>query len=163
VRNPIGANMGFRRAAVLDAGGFSSDLGRVGTVPVGCEETELSIRIAATHPGTVVMALPDAACRHLVPRSRASWGYFWRRCLAEGRSKAVVATFAGAGAATAAERTYATRTLPRGVWHALRRGQVRKAAAVVAGLTATGGGFVTHSLRLRAQRPARDDAPAVVQ
>jgi len=163
VRNPIGANMGFRRAAILDAGGFSADLGRVGTVPVGCEETELSIRIAVTHPGTHVLSLPDAACHHLVPATRASWSYFWRRCLAEGRSKAVVATFAGAGAATAAERTYATRTLPRGVGRALRRGQLRKAAAVIAGLSATAAGFATHTVRLKARRPARGDAPAVEQ
>jgi GT2 family glycosyltransferase len=48
VRNVIGANMSFRRAPALDAGGFGEDLGRgAGALPLGCEETELCIRLAA--------------------------------------------------------------------------------------------------------------------
>ena len=51
VRNPIGANMSFRRQPLLDAGGFSTAVGRVGTRPVGCEETEASIRLCRAAPG----------------------------------------------------------------------------------------------------------------
>ena len=45
VRNLVGANMSFRRSTLEEVGGFSHDLGRVGTLPVGCEETDLSIRV----------------------------------------------------------------------------------------------------------------------
>ena len=51
VRNPIGANMSFRRDMVVEIGGFSPGLGRIGSVPLGCEETELSLRLAASDPG----------------------------------------------------------------------------------------------------------------
>ena len=50
VRNVIGANMSFRRSAVLAAGGFGEQLGRVGASAAGCEETELCLR-AARHTG----------------------------------------------------------------------------------------------------------------
>ncbi len=66
VRNPIGASMSMRTRAALDAGGFETGLGRVGTTPLGCEETELAIRLTASHPGSVVMYVPDAAVDHHV-------------------------------------------------------------------------------------------------
>ena len=92
VRNPIGANMSFRRPVLLAAGGFAPSLGRVGTTPTGCEETELSIRAAATYPGARIVHEPGAPVRHEVPPSRGTWTYFRRRCWAEGRSKARVST-----------------------------------------------------------------------
>jgi glycosyltransferase involved in cell wall biosynthesis len=45
VRNLIGANMSLRRDVFGMVGGFRTDVGRVGTRPLGCEETELCIRI----------------------------------------------------------------------------------------------------------------------
>ncbi|MDR0358929.1 MAG: glycosyltransferase, partial [bacterium] len=45
VRNLIGCNMSFRSRALLDAGGFRPGIGRIGTRPAGCEETELCIRL----------------------------------------------------------------------------------------------------------------------
>src|SRR5262249_47582484 len=50
VRNFIGANMSFRREIVADLHGFSTGLGRVGTTPLGCEETELCLRSSRPHP-----------------------------------------------------------------------------------------------------------------
>jgi glycosyltransferase involved in cell wall biosynthesis len=44
VRNPIGANISFRRTVFGQTEGFVSGIGRVGRTPLGCEETELSIR-----------------------------------------------------------------------------------------------------------------------
>ncbi|HET7094259.1 MAG TPA: glycosyltransferase family 2 protein, partial [Thermomicrobiales bacterium] len=44
VRNLIGANMSFRRCVLEAVGGFRSGIGRIGALPVGCEETELCIR-----------------------------------------------------------------------------------------------------------------------
>src|SRR5215469_7944975 len=52
VRNPIGANMSVRTQAALDAGGFDGTVGRVGTRPRGCEETELAIRLTAGVQGS---------------------------------------------------------------------------------------------------------------
>ena len=48
VRNPIGANMSMRTAEALAIGGFDCVIGRVGTKPRGCEETELAIRLTRT-------------------------------------------------------------------------------------------------------------------
>ena len=50
VRNLVGANMSFRREALLEAGGFRHELGRIGKIPAGGEETDLCIRIGQRHP-----------------------------------------------------------------------------------------------------------------
>jgi GT2 family glycosyltransferase len=143
IRNPIGANMAFLRALVLEVGGFSGALGRTGAGAAGCEETELAIRIGQLLPGSEIVAVPAARVQHRVPPGRATFGYFARRCLAEGRSKATVARSVGAGAATTAERSYVLRTLPTAVARSLRRGQPARAAAVLVGLACTTAGFAT--------------------
>ncbi|GAA1235629.1 glycosyltransferase family 2 protein [Kitasatospora nipponensis] len=120
VRNFIGANMSFRRAEVLAAGGFRTELGRVGTRPVGGEETELCLRLVARHPGAVLRYDPSAGVRHHVPGERTRWRYFRARCFAEGRSKAVVARFAGPQRALASERRYLRATLPQAALRTLR-------------------------------------------
>lgn len=156
VRNPIGANMAFRRDPVLDAGGFAEEVGRVGTVPAGCEETELSIRLRAA--GARILYDPTALVHHAVPADRGTLRYFRRRCFAEGRSKAVVARLSDPSSALATERDYARRTLPRGVARSLRdlvRGPDRAAAAERAGaipfgLACTVAGYVDGSVRRRA-------------
>ena len=50
LRNPIGANMAIRRRVFRSVGGFASGLGRIGKVPLGCEETELCIRYTGRFP-----------------------------------------------------------------------------------------------------------------
>ncbi len=40
----------FRREALVEVGGFRHELGRVGTIPAGCEETDLCIRIGKRWP-----------------------------------------------------------------------------------------------------------------
>jgi glycosyltransferase involved in cell wall biosynthesis len=114
IRNPIGANMAFRRSALTDAGGFVDGIGRVGSVPLGCEETELAIRLRSRTGGVIVHA-PAARVHHRVDPSRVTWRYLISRCWAEGISKALVARHTGTAAALASERRYALRTLPRGV------------------------------------------------
>ncbi|MFE0458486.1 glycosyltransferase family 2 protein [Kitasatospora sp. NPDC058965] len=146
VRNFIGANMSFRRAELVAAGGFRTELGRIGTRPLGCEETELCLRLAAAHPGCELRYDPAAAVRHHVPRTRARWGYFRARCYAEGLSKATVARFAGRARALASERSYLRATLPRAVGRALRPGQLRVAAAICAGTGATVLGYLRGRL-----------------
>jgi O-antigen biosynthesis protein len=162
VRNPIGSTMSLRRGPVLEAGGFSSEVGRIGTTPTGGEETELCIRIQRLRPGSQVVLVPTARVRHRVPAARATFRYFRSRCFQEGRSKARIAMLEGAGAALASERAYSTRTLPaavaRGVRDALR-GQgsgLGRAAAVLAGLALTTAGYLAG--RIEAARPVATSA-----
>jgi hypothetical protein len=150
VRNFIGANMSFRRADVLSAGGFRTDLGRVGTRPLGCEETELCLRIAARDPEAVLLYEPAAAVRHHVPAARTTWSYFRARCYAEGLSKAAVARHAGRGPALASERAYLRSTVPRAVARGLRPGSgsdLGTVAALATGVAATVAGYTAGRLR----------------
>jgi GT2 family glycosyltransferase len=155
IRNPIGANMAFRRAACTEAGGFSHGIGRVGKTPLGCEETELSIRVRAGNEGATILQVPSAAVDHLVTAERVRWSYFRSRCWAEGLSKALVTDSVGHDAGLSSERTYATRTLPVGVLRGLRdalRGDLSglgRAAAIVAGLGITTAGFVRGTIARR--------------
>lgn len=140
VRNLIGCNMSFRREIFADLGGFTAGIGRLGTRPVGCEETELCIRIAQRRPGSVILFDPRALVHHHVPGSRGTWAYFRSRCYAEGLSKAAVAALVGASQGLASERTYTTRTLPRGVVSGIaagvkgEAGGFGRAAAIVTGV-----------------------------
>jgi glucosyl-dolichyl phosphate glucuronosyltransferase len=153
VRNLIGANMSLRRA-VLDAlGGFRSDIGRIGTRPLGCEETELCIRARRRWPEGIFLYDPSALVRHRVPANRASWRYFHSRCYAEGLSKALVAKLADTRSGLASERAYTMRVLPRGmlrgVVEALARGDpagLGRSAMIAAGLAVTTAGYLVGTV-----------------
>jgi GT2 family glycosyltransferase len=157
VRNLIGANMSIRRSVFDAIGGFRSDVGRVGTRPVGCEETELCIRARKALPGSRFVFEPRARVRHRVTPDRACARYFRARCWAEGRSKAVVARHAGSEDALSAERRYVRTVLPsgiaRGVRDAVANGDVAglaRAAAIVAGLVITDAGYSAGTFQGRA-------------
>jgi glycosyltransferase involved in cell wall biosynthesis len=113
VRNVIGANMSFRRDALRALDGFRDGIGRVGALPVGCEETELCLRLRERWPDRRIMYTPMARVRHRVPRKRASCAYFIRRCLGEGISKAVLTRAHGSRGALETERAYLRRVLRR--------------------------------------------------
>jgi GT2 family glycosyltransferase len=150
VRNPIGAAMSFRRKVFPLVGGFSDGIGRVGTTPLGCEETELYIRLRRALPDASVLYVPAAVVHHRVTPTRASWSYFQRRCYAEGLSKAIVTSTVGASAALESERSYVRRTLPRAVARDLRQpGRRLRAGAVVAGLAVTAAGYARGLVALR--------------
>ncbi len=125
VRNAIGANMAFRRAELESVDGFHSGIGRDRGLPMGCEETEVSIRLRQTLPGARIVYEPAAHVRHLVTPGRGTWRYFFERCWAEGRSKALLTGLVGRQDGLSSERTYATRTLPLGVLHGLRDAAAR--------------------------------------
>jgi len=152
VRNFIGANMSIRRSALESAGGFRSDLGRIGRRPLGCEETELCIRIGRSRPDAVLLHEPSAVVRHNVPALRASWSYFRARCFAEGLSKAAVTRYCGTDSSLSSEREYLRSTIPSGFAAALRHGRIRTAAALLAGVALTALGYLVG--RLRPVRPA---------
>ena len=143
VRNPIGANMSIRRDVLETVGGFDPRVGRLGAVPTGGEETELFIRARRAFPGADVVMEPAAVAHHWVPAARSTWGYFARRCRAEGLSKRIIGRLVGSELALSAERSYVTRTLPRAVLVALRAGRPATAAALVGGLALTAWGYLT--------------------
>lgn len=149
VRNLIGANMSFRREVFEVVGGFNAGVGRVGALPVGCEETELCIRGLQRWPTGVWRYEPRARVSHTVLARRTRWEYFRSRCYAEGRSKAVVSRLVGAGDGLASEWVYTLRTLPAGVVRGLAAAVrhrdpagLARAGAIVAGLTITTVGYV---------------------
>ncbi len=154
VRNPIGANMSFRREPLVAAGGFATTVGRVGTRPTGCEETEAAIRLTQRNPAGIILYEPAAIVHHLVPGSRCRWAYFRKRCWAEGLSKAEVARLAGSHPALGSEKRYVTHTIPRGVRREMRAATtggdtdgLRRAAAMLAGVATTTTGYAAGRLR----------------
>ena len=161
VRNPIGANMSFRREPVLAVGGFRVEVGRVGADALGGEETELSIRLGQHYPGTRILHEPAAVVHHHVPADRGRWAYYRRRCWAEGVSKAQVRQRArpsrrsaanaptSAGRSRSASPATSTPRSPRATPLALVR-----AGAIVSGLALTVGGYATATARTRLKRTA---------
>jgi glucosyl-dolichyl phosphate glucuronosyltransferase len=149
IRNPIGASMSLRTKPTLAVGAFEAGLGRVGTRPVGCEETELAIRLTAAQPGSVILYVPQAAVDHHVAGERLTVKYFIRRCWHEGRSKAGVVRLAGASAGLQRERRHVASVLPAALARDLRSGVVgdraalARAAAATGGLTAAVAGYLT--------------------
>ena len=160
VRNVMGCSMAFRREALVASGGFGEDMGRVGTVPLGCEETELCLRLRRLLPGTRIVLDPDAVVDHHVSPDRTGWRYLVRRCHAEGISKAVVTRRSGTRAGLATERAYTRHILPgalarelRAAGTGLRRGNrpdvaraLVAAAAIPVALVAAGSGYVRGRL-----------------
>jgi glycosyltransferase involved in cell wall biosynthesis/GT2 family glycosyltransferase len=148
VRNLVGANMSFRRAPLVEVGGFRHELGRVGKIPSGCEETDLCIRIGQRHPEAEILYDPEAAVDHLVPAARGSLRYFVSRCRGEGRSKAILAALVGPQSGLEAERSYVRRTLPRGFLRGLREALTghpdgaARAGMLGVGLSATTAGYL---------------------
>jgi len=152
VRNLIGANMSFRRDALDTVGGFTDGLGRVGTHPLGCEETELGIRLRQWRTEVQLLYEPTAVVHHRVTEDRAAWRYYCARCYAEGLSKAMVSRLVGARDALETERRYVRSVLPRGIVRGLdprrrrRAAGITSAAAILVGLVLTGAGYARGRL-----------------
>jgi GT2 family glycosyltransferase len=160
VRNPIGANMSFRRSAFDQAGLFDSALGRTFTSsrPLGCEETEFSIRLRRLSPGARIIYEPQAVVYHHVDQSRATWRYFLGRCRAEGCSKAQVARLSGASTALSSERSYVTHTIMQAVRCELsgisrpgRKDSMTRLAALSLGTLSATAGYIKEMLSQHAR------------
>lgn len=156
VRNVLGGNASFRRTAFEAAGGFATGIGRDGDKrPLGCEETELCIRLTRARPDAVLLIDDRAVIHHRVPAGRERFAYFRARSYAEGLSKALVARSVGSGKGLETERAYTGRVLPAGVARGLRDfllgrpGGAGRAGAIVAGVAAAVGGYVVGGLRAR--------------
>jgi glycosyltransferase involved in cell wall biosynthesis len=158
IRNLMGSAASFRRDVFDLVGGFQTGIGRDDNRrPLGCEETELCIRLSQRAPDSVLLFDNRAVARHSVPADRCRFSYFRSRCYAEGLSKAQVTASVGADDGLSAERSYTTRVLPRGVAHGvadLLRGDpsgLGRAGAIITGLAATAAGYAAGSLHKRRQ------------
>ncbi len=152
IRNPIGASMGLRRHALDDIEWFSEGMGRVGALPVGCEETELCIRLRQHEPSARIVRDTVPVVRHRVPLNRQTTKYFLSRCYHEGRSKAALSSLVGSEDGLSAERSYASKILVSGAGNYARQAiggdikAVGRLALLVAGFASTGAGFALKSL-----------------
>ncbi len=156
VRNVLGGNASFRREAFEIAGGFATGIGRDGDKrPLGCEETEMCIRLTRACPDAVLLIDDRSVIHHRVPAGRERFAYFRTRAYAEGLSKALVARSVGAQEGLATERRYTTRVLPAGVARGMRDALLRRpggaarAGAIVAGVAAAAGGYLVGTARTR--------------
>ncbi|MFE3329858.1 glycosyltransferase family 2 protein [Streptomyces sp. NPDC059176] len=156
VRNVLGGNASFRRTAFDSTGGFATGIGRdADRRPLGCEETELCIRLGRALPHAVLLIDDRAVIHHKVPAGRARFGYFRTRTYAEGLSKALVARSVGSGKGLETERHYTIRVLPAGVVRGLRdallgrRGGAGRAGAIIAGAATAAAGYAVARLRTR--------------
>jgi Glycosyltransferases, probably involved in cell wall biogenesis len=178
VRNPYGGCTCYRYELFTQNGGFRDTIGRMGSRPLGCEETELCIRAQQRWPERYFLYEPRARIHHHIPAKRARWSYFMARCYAEGLSKAMVTSFVGHKDGLAAERAYTFRTLPlaiiKGVDDTLRHHQpsgVLRAGTIVAGLAITAAGFArgciaqyqTARFRMQPSTIASPSAPHIAR
>ncbi len=147
VRNLMGANMSFRREPIVQLGGFVSGIGRIGRIPLGCEETELCIRLRQRHPDAQILFDPSIAVDHNVSADRTRPRYLLSRSYAEGVSKAAIARLIGSEDALSSERSYTAKILPRALGRetvAAAKGNPARlwgAVAVVASVGAAGFGY----------------------
>ena len=90
IRNPIGANMSFRREAFKIAGLFKEEVGRYGKRLLSGEEAEFAMRLKKIMPNAKIIYDPSAIVYHRVSKSRTKLRYALKRAFYEGYSKAIL-------------------------------------------------------------------------
>jgi GT2 family glycosyltransferase len=96
ITRPIGANMAFRRTAMLDVGGFNTDFGPDGEMRTNSnEEIVLSLALRERFGDDCIRYAPEATVHHAVRPFRSSWKYLAQRSRVEGTSKADVRKLGG--------------------------------------------------------------------
>ncbi|MDQ3004201.1 MAG: glycosyltransferase [Chloroflexota bacterium] len=168
VRNLIGCNMSFRREVFSSVGGFRNGIGRIGTLPVGCEETELCIRARKFWPERNFMYDSKAVVLHRVPQKRSKFEYFLSRCYSEGLSKALISRFTGARSGLNSEWKHILKVLPLGVLKGFQDAILQgdgsgfgRAGAIISGLFFTIVGFLIGRVRehLKARKQPQGSEP----
>ena len=93
---------------------------------------------------------PQAVVHHRVTTDRTTWRYFRNRCLAEGRSKAIMCGVVGEAAGLASERSYTTRVLPaaviRNLFSPRSKGRRSRALVIITGFVLVAFGYVRGRL-----------------
>jgi GT2 family glycosyltransferase len=160
VRNPLGCNMAFRADVFETAGMFNPAIGRLGSLPLGCEETEFCLRVARAVPGARISLIGGAKIDHHVPAGRATASYLLRRCYFEGISKALVRRL-GDDRSLDTERTYLRHALPARMKVGARRALkghladgLGPIAAMLGAVGAAGAGYLVGLIVFRVRPPA---------
>ncbi|WP_197381316.1 glycosyltransferase family 2 protein [Mycolicibacterium mengxianglii] len=146
VRNVWAGNMAVRTAAFRAVGGFRADFGKQDVVSEP-EDTDLCIRMADGRGHW--MYVPSAVIFHDVPASRASFAFFLRRCVSEGRGKAALRDRLGSDSAIDVERDYVWRSLRTAVARllSLEPRRMQQGAAALLGMGCAGAGFAAQLIR----------------
>jgi glycosyltransferase involved in cell wall biosynthesis len=113
VRNPIGANMSFRKNVFEKAGKFRTDIGRYGKMLLSGEEAELSLKILNQIPDSKMIYEPEAIVYHRVPAERIKLQYILKRAYYEGVSKGIIAKHEKSGGALSTEQGYLKQLLTK--------------------------------------------------
>jgi GT2 family glycosyltransferase len=145
VRGVSPSGMLVRRDAFLAVGGFRTRYRSTG----GPDRVDagLCARMSAL-TGGLWMYVPGAVIRHEVPAARSTFGFFLRRCYAQGRGTVATAGLRREGdylrsLPKAVLRHLAAATRGRGAHHALRAG------GVLAGTAAAGLGIIVEAATAR--------------
>jgi len=158
VRNPFGGCMVIARYGFDGVGGFHVGTGRIGDIPLGCEETELCIRARQAWPQIRFLYDPDAKIQHRIPGNRLTLSYFFSRCYNEGISKAQLSFLVGARDSLSSEKSYVLQTLSKGVLRGLLDTfkldflGLGRSLAIISGLIVTGIGYIFGQLQFIWQR-----------
>lgn len=166
VRNPLGCNMAFRAEVFERVGSFDPAMGRVGSHPVGCEETEFCIRAVRALPAGKLVLVSGAEVEHAVRRDRGRPSYLLRRCFYEGVSKALVRKL-GDPRSLDTEREYVRKVLTwrlRDSGKALLTGPERMASlgkigATVGALLAAATGYAYGSVVIALRQLTASSSP----
>lgn len=162
VRNVVGCSMAFRLEPLLKIGGFNLETGRVGSIPLGNEETEVCIRLRQQDATRRIVFEPKSIVRHTVTPERMTWRYLRRRSFFEGVSKSALSRDLGASDALSSERSYAAAVLPAGAFRELRFGRPLGAVAIALSLASAGVGFGYGTIRGAATARTRPQSVAPI-
>jgi hypothetical protein len=160
--------MAFRAGLFETVGHFNPAIGRLGSLPLGCEETEFCLRAARAMRGARIALTAGAEIDHRVPAARATASYLLRRCYFEGISKALVRRLSDSRSLDT-ERAYLRHALAARLKSSIRgvvggRGAGDAAgqfAAVIGAVGAAAVGYLVGVVAFRVRRPAGVAPPAV--
>src|SRR5450631_2154589 len=164
IRNVWSNNMAIRRDIFDAIGGFRLGFGKTGARSRP-EDTDLCLRAGKVRPGTCWAYQPAALAHHKVPAARERFGFFVRRCFAEGQGKAELGALVDRSSAMSSERAYARTVLPKGLIAGLgetMRGDpmgLARSGVIVLGLGAATAGLVSERVVRRFARLPRPAAP----
>jgi glycosyltransferase involved in cell wall biosynthesis len=88
-RLPIGANLAFARSAIVDIGGWRTDLGKVDNTLISGEDHEIFLRLRR-HGLYTGLYEPEASVRHYVPPGRLTRRYFRQWFYWHGKTEALM-------------------------------------------------------------------------
>ena len=149
VRNLIGCNMSFRREVIESVGYFSTAVGRLNKVPLGCEETEYCVRVKQNYPNNKIVYEPRAIVYHKVAKQRERIKYVINRSYGEGISKKQVRKTFSKENVLASENNYLIfllqQTLPKLFFNSIKFKKpvenTGKALVILGVIIATGIGY----------------------